>query len=441
MKTKTFKRGIHPPESKDTEHAAIKTISPAVGQLMVFPMQQHIGAPCKPVVKVGDRVLLGQVIGDNPEAFVCAPIHSSVSGTVKEIRPSLTPSGITCPAVVIENDGQNEECPTLGHMHDYESLPRVELLRIIRNAGIVGLGGAGFPTHVKLNPPADKKIDTFIINASECEPYLTTDHRVLLEEAERLRGGVLVVLKLFPEARAVIGIETNKADAIKHLQTIFRDIERVTIQPLTPKYPQGAEKQLIYAITRREVPSGKLPADAGCVVNNVDTVIAIERAVLRGRPLIRKVVTVTGDVVRNPGNFKVRLGTSYRQLIEETGGFTEKPYKMISGGPMMGVAMFDIDIPVIKTSSAVLCFSEKASELPPEQVCIRCGRCVDHCPINLLPYELNQFVMDGRTDLFEQTHGMDCIECGSCSFVCPAKRHLAHSIRATRRQLMAKKRR
>lgn len=437
MKTKTFKRGIHPPDKKEsTNQSAIKILTPAAGQLMIFPMSQHIGAPCQPLVAVGDTVKLGQVIGDSP-AFVCAPVHSSVSGVVKEIRPSLTPGGATVTAVVIENDGLNTEDEGLGANEDFMSYPKERTLQIIRDAGIVGLGGAGFPTHVKLSPPPDKKIDTIIVNASECEPYLTTDHRVILEEAERLKSGLLIILNMFPGATGYIGIETNKKDAIAHLQSVCADAPEIKIVPLKPKYPQGSEKQLIYACTGREVPSGKLPADAGCIVNNVDTVIAVDRAVRRGRPLIRKVVTIAGSAIRNPGNFKVRLGTSYRDLIKAAGGFLEEPYKMISGGPMMGVAMFDIDIPVVKTSSGVLCFTKKEAELPPERNCIRCGKCVEHCPINLQPYELNQLVLANDIESFGKNNGRDCIECGSCSYVCPAKRHLAHSIRATRRALLA----
>ncbi len=439
MKHRTFKRGIHPPDNKvATDDKPIRVLTPEVGQMMIFPMIQHLGAPCTPTVKVGDYVTLGQVIGSS-DAYVSAPIHSSVSGYVRDIRPTLTPTGITATAVVVENDGVNELSENMVENPHYLEFTREQCLKIIQEAGIVGLGGAGFPTHVKLNPPPGSKIDYIIVNASECEPYLTTDHRVLLEEGDRLKKGLLIVLKMFPGAKGLIGIETNKMDAIEHLKKLCADCPNIEIVPLIPKYPEGAEKQLIIACTGRTVPSGKLPADIGVIVNNVDTIIAIDRAVRRGRPLIRKVVTVTGGAVRNPGNFKVRLGTTYRKLIEESGGFISEPIKMVSGGPMMGVAMFDLDIPVIKTSSAIICFTEEEAHLPDELNCIRCGKCVEHCPAGLLPLDLNQYVLRNDMESFEKMRGKDCIECGSCSYVCPAKRHLAHSIRSARRTLLAKK--
>lgn len=439
MKVRTFKRGIHPPGQKaGTDDKAIEVILPKEGAMMVYPMVQHIGAPCEPVVAVGERVLLGQMIGE-AKSYVSAPVHSSVSGVVKAIGPAITPTGIKANAVMIENDGLLEEHDDIKMRDDYEAYTREQYLQMIREAGIVGLGGAGFPTSVKLSPPPDKKIEYIIVNAAECEPYLTTDHRVLLEESERIKIGLQIILKIFPDAKGIIGIETNKMDAIKKMQAICKDDPRIEVMPLKPKYPQGSEKQLIYACTKRAVPSGGLPADIGVIVNNVDTVIAVHRAIVRGRPLMRRIITITGGAVNNPGNFKARLGMSYRDLIEQTGGFKEEPYKIISGGPMMGVALFDLDTPVIKTSSAILCLTEKEAALPEESNCIRCGKCVQHCPSHLLPLELNQFVLRGEMDLFEKYHGVDCIECGSCSYVCPAKRYLAQSIRAARRILLAER--
>ncbi len=439
MKLSTFKRGIHIHDGKEhTSSCEIKRISPKAGQLMMYPMSQHLGAPCEPLVAKGDKVLLGQKIGDT-EAFVAAPVHSSVSGVVTDIKDIITPTGITSKTVVIENDGLDTCAENLHSYKDYKAIPKDELLKIIKSAGIVGLGGAGFPTHIKLNPPADKKIDYIIINAAECEPFLTTDHRVMLEETEELVRGLEIMLTIHPKAKGIIGIETNKPDAIAKLEEATKSISNIEIVGLKPKYPQGAEKQLIYACTGREVPSGGLPADIGCIVNNVDTCIAIERAVYRGRPLIRKVVTLVGSCLKQPGNYKIRLGQSLTDILEETGGYTSQPAKIIAGGPMMGVAAFSTDIPIIKTSAAFLFFSEKEARIPPERNCIRCGKCVHYCPIGLLPLELNQAAIASDFDLFAKYNGADCIECGCCSYVCPSKRHLAQSIRAYRRELLARR--
>lgn len=439
MKIVTFKGGIHPPDSKEfSAGKEIKEIWPKAGMEILYPMVQHIGAPCEPIVAKGDRVLIGQKIGE-AKAFVCAPIHASISGIVTDIRPTLTPTGVTCQAVVVEDDGKDEESPDINKPVDYKNIPRDELINIIKEAGIVGLGGAGFPTHIKLNPPPEKKIHTILVNAAECEPFLTTDHRCLLEESAHLIRGVQTILHLHPEAKAIIGIEINKMDALNKLEADCKEFPNIEVVGLQTKYPQGAEKQLILACTGKEVPSGKLPADIGCIVDNVDTVIAIDRAINRGRPLMRKVITISGDTVVNPGNYKIRLGMKYSDLLEEIGGFKEPPAKFISGGPMMGMAMFSLDVPMIKTSSALLCFSEEFAKIPPERNCIRCGKCVEGCPAGLLPLELNQYILYNEIDMFKKYNGTDCIECGSCSYVCPSKRHLAQSIRATRRDVLTKK--
>jgi electron transport complex protein RnfC len=430
----TFHRGIHPDGQKNTAGKSIQKIQPKPGELMSFPMLQHLGAPCEPVVTVGEQVFLGQKIADS-DKFVSSPIHASVSGVVKEITKTLTPNGNIAQTIIIENDGKDTG---LHHKpHAAASHSRDETLALIREGGVVGLGGEGFPTHIKLNPPQDKTVDTIIVNAAECEPYLTTDHRVLLEDTHRLISGLKVILSLFPKAKGIIAIETNKPDALEKLAGATADEPNITTVGLKPKYPQGAEKQLIYAITKREVPSGGLPADIGCIVDNVDTVIAVERAVKRRRPLIRRIITIDGSLAKNPGNYEVRLGMSYRSFIDESGGLSADPYKMISGGPMMGVAMFSLDVPIIKTSSSILCFSELEAALPEERGCIRCGKCADHCPARLMPFELNQYVIHNQPDMFLSHNGLDCIECGSCSYVCPSKRHLAQSIRASRREAMS----
>jgi len=436
---KTFKRGIHPDESKQaTENEPIKYILPGEHSLMLYPVAQNLGAPCEPIVEVGQYVKNGEKIADS-QAFVSSPVHSTVSGTVKEIRDNVLPNGNISKCIVVENDGLLTEHESIKERAGFDDIPKDELLKIIREAGIVGLGGAGFPTHVKLSPPAGKKIDYIIVNGSECEPYLTTDNRVMIEETYKIILGLQIILKIIDTAKGVIAIEDNKPEAIAAVKKAIDGAKNISVEVVKTKYPQGAEKQLIYAITGREVPSGGLPADAGAIVDNVDTVIAIHRAVLRGRPLMRKVITITGQAVNKPGNFKARLGMSYRELIEVTGGFKTEPVKIISGGPMMGVAMYTLDTPVIKTSSAIICMTDEEAYIPPETACIRCGQCVANCPSGLMPLELNKFVLHGRIDEFLKYNGLDCCECGSCSYVCPAKRHLAQTIRVTRRSEMAKK--
>lgn len=432
----TFHGGIHPSYSKEfTKTIPIRDVTP--GETVTILMQQHIGAPCKPIVKVGDEVLAGQKIGDS-DAFVSSPVHSSVSGTVKKIVKVLQPNGSKGDAVIIANDGQYRR--TQMEVKPLSELSKEEILHLIREAGIVGLGGAGFPTHIKLNPPADKKIEYILINGAECEPYLTSDHRILVEEPAAVVRGLEVILTLFPEAQGIIGIEDNKPDAIAAIEEAIAGKSRMSVCVMETKYPQGAEKQLIYSATKRKVPSGKLPADVGCIVDNVDTTVAIGQAVLEGIPLLRRIITMSGEMYDQPANYRVPLGVSYRQLIEMSGGHPEEAVKIIHGGPMMGLAMFDYDVPVMKTSSCILLLSDKEAAICQESACIRCGRCTRACPMNLLPLELDRFARNNDEDRFLRCHGLDCIECGSCSYVCPAKRHLVHSIRVKKRALMAKKR-
>jgi electron transport complex protein RnfC len=437
----TFKRGIHPYDGKaQTKDKPIQILMPKEGSLMVFPVSQHIGAPCEPIVAKGDRVLLGQKIAE-AKVFMCSPIHSSVSGVVKDIKPMRTPSGAMVKSIIIENDGKMEEDPSIGNgidSVDFNGFSNEEILNKIKEAGIVGLGGAGFPTHIKLNPGPDKKIDHIIVNAAECEPYLTTDHRVMLEKTDRLVNGLKIMLKLHPEAKGVFAVEANKPDAIEALEKAVANEPNIEVCPLIPKYPQGSEKQLIYAVTGREVPSapGKLPADAGCIVDNVDTVLAIERAVCKNRPLMRRIVTITGDACKNPGNYQIRIGMNIHEFIEAVGGLTDDVAKVIAGGPMMGPAMFDLDCPFIKTSSALLCLTKKSAEIPPAVNCIRCGKCVSACPMGLMPLELAQDAAAKDYEAFAAHNGLYCIECGSCSYVCPSKRHLAQHLRVFKRETM-----
>lgn len=438
MNLLTFKRGVHPPHGKHlSENKPIEDYTPK--GLLVFPMSQHIGAPCEPLVKKGDKVLLGQKIGE-AKGFGMSAIHSSVSGTVKDIAPRLTAGGTKVLSIVIENDNEYISVPNLEKERDYTKLSKEDLLNIIREAGIVGMGGAAFPTHVKLNPPADKNIDSIIINAAECEPYLTCDHRLMLEESEKIVIGLNIILKIFPNAKGYIGIENNKPDAIELMEKCCKDYPNIEVKALKTKYPQGAEKQLIYSITKREVPSGKLPADVGCVVQNVGTVYQIYKAVVLGLPLTDRIVTITGGAIKEPKNLRVKLGTSIKELVEYCGDFKEEPIKVISGGPMMGMTLSSLDIPVVKGTSGVLCLTEKEGHMPDSTSCIRCGKCIEACPMNLLPTNLHSLCERHEFEEFEKLNGLDCIECGCCTFVCPAKNHLVQSIRVGKRIVIANKR-
>lgn len=427
----TFKKGIHPNDRKHfSMNKAIQDLLPK-GDL-IFPMLQHIGAPCDPLVKKGDRVLMGQKIGES-KAFVSAPIYSSVSGTVKDVAPRLHSNGTMVMSIIVENDNTYEEVPTMIPHSNYENMSKNELVNIIKEAGIVGMGGAGFPTHIKLTPPDEKHIDSIIINAAECEPYLTCDHRMMLEKSNEIVLGLKIILQMFPGVKGYIGIENNKPDAIEAMRKASQNLSNVEVSPLKTKYPQGAEKQLIYSITGREVPSGKLPADVGCIVQNVDTVYEIYNAVVNGRPLTERVLTVTGEAIKEPMNLRVKFGTSIEEVIEAAGGFKETPVKVISGGPLMGTTLSSLDTPVIKGTSGVLCLTKEQAKLEEESSCIRCGKCMDACPMFLNPTKLNSLVLRGEYEEFEKIHGMDCIECACCSYVCPAKRHLTQSCREGKR--------
>ena len=430
-----FKGGVYPTSHKNTRSKPIETLPPQ--KEMIYPLLQHIGAMCEPCVQVGDYVRLGQKIADT-SAAVSAPIHATVSGTVKEICEWDHPSGERIPAIIIENDFEDnradcfmETCP------DFTTKTPEELIQMVREAGIVGMGGAAFPTHIKLSS-ALGKVDTVIINAAESEPYLSSDHRVILESIDDLIGGMNIVRYITGAKNLCIGIQNNKPDAISLLhKRLARSKIRVVI--LKSKYPQGGEKQLIRAVTRRVVPSGKLPADAGCVVLNVDTVIAIYRAIANGSPLIRRIVTVAGHGVERTGNVHVRIGTPFSAVLDHF-GYKNTTRKLIMGGPMMGTAQSSLDAPVIKETSGLICMTNEQLAVDQDNDCIRCGSCISACPMQLVPSYIVQYIKENKYEKAEQLHMEDCIECGCCSFKCPAKIPLIQYIRSGKQRVNESKR-
>ncbi len=436
MKLVTFKGGVHPNDGKSlAKDKAIQVLKPK--GTLVYPLSQHIGAPAQAIVSVGDRVLKGQKIAES-SGFVSSPIYASVSGTVKAIEPRYNPTGAKVNSIVIENDEQYEEV-TYEERKPLIYMTKEEILNIIADAGIVGMGGAGFPTRVKLSPKEPEKIDYIIANCAECEPYITADYRRMLENPDELISGLKVVLQLFDNATGILAIEDNKSDCIQRLEELVQNEPRIKVVALQTKYPQGAERQLIYASTGRAINSSMLPADAGCVVDNVETLISIHRAVITGKPLMERVVTVSGDAVNEPGNFLVPLGMNQNELIEAAGGFKGEPEKIISGGPMMGFAMFTTDTPVTKTSSAILGFAEDEVAKQEATACINCGRCVDACPSRIIPSRLADFAERMDESSFVKWEGLECVECGSCSYVCPAKRHLKQAIGSMRKIALSHK--
>ncbi len=432
----TFRGGIHPgPHSDPGYKAATNTkpieAMPAPDQV-ILPVSMHIGAPAKPIVKVGDIVDMGQPIAE-AGGFVSAPVHATVSGKVIAVEPRLHPSGGKVMSIVIENDKEDRLHESV-HPYDFAAMSNEERIELIRSAGMVGHGGATFPTHVKIQSGIGK-CDTIIVNGAECEPYITSDHRLLLERPEEVVGGLKMLADIMGVQNAIIAIEENKADTFPKIEELIRDDNRLKLYPLKCKYPQGAEKQLINACTGREVPSGKLPADAGCAVFNVDTTGAIYRRFATGMPVVRRVVTVSGSAVTNPKNLESRIGTPIANLIEVCGGFKEPPNKLLMGGPMMGNAQFSLDIPVMKGSNAFLAFCGEEDKRVEEPNCIRCGKCINACPMHLMPMMMNAYGNAGDLTMAVELGAMDCIECGSCAYVCPARIPLVQRFRLTKLQV------
>lgn len=429
----TFRGGIHPgPHSDPGYKAATNTkpieAMPAPDQV-ILPVSMHIGAPAKPIVKVGDTVDMGQPIAE-AGGFVSAPVHATVSGKVIAVEPRLHQNGSKVMSIVIENDKEDRLHESV-HPYDFASMTNEERIECIRSAGMVGHGGATFPTHVKIQSGIGK-CDTIIVNGAECEPYITSDHRLLLERPEEVVGGLKMLADIMGVQNAIIAIEENKTDTFPKIEELIKDDNRLKLYPLKCKYPQGAEKQLINACTGREVPSGKLPADAGCAVFNVDTTGAIYRRFTTGMPVVRRVVTVSGSAIANPKNLESRIGTPIEKLIDVCGGFKEAPNKLLAGGPMMGVAQFSLEVPVMKGTNAFLAFCGEEDKRVEEPNCIRCGKCINACPMHLMPMMMNAYGNAGDYDKCVELGAMDCIECGSCAYVCPARIQLVQRFRLTK---------
>ena len=431
----TFHGGIHPFYNKELASGSPIRELPLPVRLAV-PLSQHLGAPAKPLVKPGDSVKAGQLIAEQ-NGFISAPVHAPAGGKVAAIEETLTPSGRPCASVVIDTDG-SQEWSLLPSFPNWQAAGKKDLLAQIGSAGVVGMGGAGFPTRIKLSPPVDKPIDTLILKGAECEPYLTADHRLMLEQAREIRIGAEIIRQILGARTLRIAIEDNKPDAIAAVEKAFQGIDGdVALTVLRTSYPQGSEKQQIYSVTGREVPSAGLPMDVGCVVENVSTAYAVCDAVLNGRPLVSRVVSVTGDAIRQPANLRVPCGSPYSDLVAACSGLKGKAAKVISGGPMMGFAVSTLSVPTGKTTSGLLLLSSAKISCYTSQACISCGRCVDACPMRLIPSELSQFIESGDVGGAEQLALMDCIECGSCAFVCPAHRPLVHHMRRGKAIVMA----
>lgn len=421
--------GVRVDHSKGT--AELEVVRMPVPQKVILPMQQHIGAPCTPTVKVGDTVSVGQVIGDS-DKFVSAPIHASVSGKVTAIGNVKLPNGNVVQGVTIESDGE------MRYSEDIKP-PKVDtledFLKAVRASGLVGLGGAGFPTHVKLNIPKDKEVDTLVVNAAECEPYITVDYRECIDNSWDILSGIHIIKDMLKLKQVVIAVENNKPAAFKVLKNMADTVNpdgAIKIMALESKYPQGAEKMMVQSATGRKVPPGKLPADVGCIVMNVASVAFVARYIKTGKPLVSRSLTVAGSAIKEPKNIRVPIGTNIGDIIEFCGGFSQDPVKIITGGPMMGLAVVNTDLPVIKNNNAILAFSAKDAAIKKESDCIRCGRCAAACPMSLMPTLIERYTKAGNVEALEKAGITVCMECGSCSYSCPAKKPLVQSMKAAK---------
>ena len=442
MEIKTFHGGVHPAEHKELSKESPLTQLLPKGEL-VYMTNQHIGKPASPVVKKGDRVLAGQIIAE-AGGFVSANIVSSVSGTVKAVEPRKNASGGSAMAIVVENDGEYTLAEGVGVECDTNGLTGQEILSKVQKAGIVGMGGAGFPTHVKLTVKTPEKIDYVIANGAECEPYITCDDQLMRTKAAEIVEGMEYMLRLFPNAKGVVVVENNKPEAIAAMEQACQGHDRVYVQPVKTKYPQGGERSLITVITGKHLTLGMLPADAGCVVDNVATIYAIYRAVKFNEPLMERGFTVSGDAVQNPGNFIVKIGTSHQELVDACGGFKQDPKKVLSGGPMMGFAMTGLEAPICKNNNALTCLTVDEVEIAEGQMtaCLRCGRCSRACPLGLSPQLMQVAAIRKDYDRYEhKLYGLDCIGCGCCTYGCPAKRPLMQLFKTTKAEIMATKKR
>ena len=430
-----FFGGVHPNDMKAaTNEKAIEQLAPPAE--VVIPMSMHFGAPCTPLVKAGDHVKVGQKIGEFHG--LGAPIHASVSGTVKVVEPRPYSMGGNMMSVVIENDFQNELSEEVKAPADPDALTAEEMVEAIKNAGIVGMGGATFPTHAKISS-AIGKVDTVIINGAECEPYITGDHRTMLERPEEIIGGATYLAKMFGVDKVVIGVEDNKQNGIDAMNKVIAEKKApVVVEPLRCRYPQGGEKQLCQAITGKQVPPGGLPANIGCAVFNINTTCAIYRAITQGMPVVNKIVTVSGSGVVEPKNLECPIGTPFSCLFDACGGLNDKTYKLIAGGPMMGMAQYTADVPVGKGTGAMLAFCENEEQTVEHPQCIRCGKCVAACPMHLEPLFMYQYASKNMLDELNDAHIMDCMECGACAYVCPARVHLTHMFKTGKQKLKDK---
>ena len=428
LQISTFRRGVHPDEYKNlTCHLPSQTI-PLPDEVFIA-LQQHIGAPCEALVAKGDKVKTGQKIADSA-AFVSSPIHSSITGTVKSVQAFPHPLGAKVPMIHIKRDGDEDEWELLETPDNWETAPKEVLAKLVREAGIVGLGGAAFPTHVKMTPPADKPIDHLILNGCECEPFLTCDHRNMLEDTDRILKGMAMMMKILGVENGIVGIEDNKADAIAAMEARVIALKlNFKVQPLKVKYPQGAEKMLIDAALGRKVPAGGLPMDVGVVVNNIATALAVYEAVVDGKPLIQRTLTVTGDAIQKPGNINVRLGTPFQVCVDACGGLKDDTAQVFMGGPMMGLVQYDLQVPTLKATSGIVCMQASQIKNTRHYPCIQCGSCVGVCPMNLVPTRISRLAETGKLEECTDWGVFNCIECGSCAFVCPSGIPLVQWIR------------